>query len=114
VRRLRDLSPQTPLIAVKCGADGCVAHARGAAELILLPAVPVAANDATGAGDTFCGGALVGFARTRDARQSLLHGAVSASFCVATVGIAGLLEADSGEAEQRRAALAERVATQIF
>jgi len=114
VRRLRELSPQTPLIALKCGADGCVAHARGAAEIMLLPAVPIEAKDATGAGDTFCGGTLVGYARTRDPLQSLLYGAVSASFCIATVGVAGLLAADRGEAEQRRAALAGRLRTQTF
>jgi sugar/nucleoside kinase (ribokinase family) len=114
VRRLRDLSPQTPLIALKCGADGCVAHALGSPDLLILPAVPVAPRDATGAGDTFCGGALVGYARTRDPLQCLVHGAVSASFCVAAVGVKGLLEADPGEAEQRRAALANRVRTETF
>ena len=114
VRRLRDLSPKTPLIALKCGAEGCVAHARGSADLLILPAVPVEPRDTTGAGDTFCGGALVGYARTRDPIQCLLHGAVSASFCVAAVGVEGLLGADPGEAEQRRAALMTRVRTETF
>jgi ribokinase len=114
VRRLRELSPPTPLIALKCGAAGCVAHARDAAEILILPAAPVEAKDATGAGDTFCGGALVGYARTRDPLQCLLHGAVSASFCVAAVGVSGLLDADPGEAEQRRTALAGRARAERF
>jgi sugar/nucleoside kinase (ribokinase family) len=114
VRHLRELSPETPLIVLKCGADGCVAHAKGGPELLILPAVPVEATDATGAGDTFCGGALVGYARTRDPFQALLHGAVSASFCVAAVGVKGLLEADPAEAERRRGALAGSAQTQAF
>ena len=114
VRHLRDLSPLTPLIALKCGADGCVGHAKDSPDLLILPAAPVEAKDATGAGDTFCGGALVGYARTRDGLQALLHGAVSASFCVAEVGVDGLLEADPTEAERRRAALANSVQTQRF
>ena len=35
VRRFRDLSPDTPLIALKCGADGCVAHAAGSRDLLI-------------------------------------------------------------------------------
>ncbi|MCW6510609.1 carbohydrate kinase family protein [Lichenifustis flavocetrariae] len=101
VRRLRDLSPDTPLIALKCGADGCVAHATGSRDLIELPAFPIAAVDATGAGDTFCGGTLIGYARTRDPVQALLHGAVSASFCVESVGCTGLLEGTPAMAEGR-------------
>jgi ribokinase len=114
VRHLRALSPATPLIVLKCGAEGCIAHARDSADLLILPAARVEAVDATGAGDTFCGGALVGYARTRDPLQALLHGAISASFCVAAVGVKGLLEADLGEAERRRAALASAARPQAF
>ena len=91
VRRFRDMAPETALIVLKCGADGSIAHAAGSRDLIALPAFPVAAVDATGAGDSFCGGALVGYVRTANPVQALLHGAVSASFCVETVGCAGLL-----------------------
>jgi sugar/nucleoside kinase (ribokinase family) len=101
VRRFRALSPDTPLIGLKCGSDGCVAHAAGSRELVLVPAVPVRAKDATGAGDAFCGGALVGYVRTRDCVEALLHGAVSASFCVETVGVTGLLNAPAAEARHR-------------
>ena len=110
VRRLRDLSPDTPLIALKCGADGCVAHAAGSRDLIELPAFPVTAVDATGAGDTFCGGTLIGYARTGDPLEALFHGAVSASFCVETVGCAGLLDSTSHEAVARLAQFRNAVA----
>ncbi len=114
VRHLRGMSPETPLIVLKCGADGCVAHAKDSRDLLIVPAVSVEAKDATGAGDTFCGGALVGYARTRDPLQALFYGAVSASFCVATVGVTGLLEANFTEAGRRRAALANLTQTQLF
>jgi sugar/nucleoside kinase (ribokinase family) len=114
VRRLRDMSPTTPLIVLKCGADGCIAHAKDSPDLLMVPAAPGEAKDATGAGDTFCGGALVGYARARDPLAALLHGAVSASFCVATVGVTGLLEAHPAEAERRRAALENAARTQVF
>ena len=100
VRRLRALSADTPVIGLKCGADGCVAHAAGSRDLLLLPAVATRAVDTTGAGDTFCGGALVGYARTRDPLQALLHGSVSASFCVETVGVTGLLNSTAERARE--------------
>ena len=114
VRRFRDLSPDTPLIALKCGADGCVAHASGSRDLLILTAVRVEAADATGAGDTFCGGALVGYIRTRDPLDALLHGAVSASFCLETVGVTGLLNSTLDGARGRLDALRTMVATQPF
>ena len=112
VRRFRALSPGTPLIALKCGADGCLAHAAGSRDLLVVPAVPVQAADATGAGDTFCGGTLVGYVRTRDPLEALLHGAVSASFCVETVGVTGLLNAAPDEARRRLDALRTAITTQ--
>lgn len=103
VRRFRDMAPNTALIVLKCGADGSIAHAAGSRDLITLPAFPVAAVDATGAGDSFCGGALVGYVRTQNPVQALLHGAVSASFCVETVGCAGLLNCTPEAAAARLA-----------
>jgi len=112
LRRLRELGPDVPLIGVKCGADGSIAHAVGTADLIRVPAVPVEVHDATGAGDTFCGGALVGFSIGGEAVDALLHGAVSASFCVETLGPAGLAGATPEIAEERLEALRQRVELQ--
>jgi sugar/nucleoside kinase (ribokinase family) len=109
VRRLREMAPDVALIAVKCGADGVVAHAAGATTGIRIPAAPVALVDATGAGDTFCGGALVGFTLANSPLDALLFGAVSASFCVEALGLAGLASAAGDKAQQRLAALRERV-----
>ncbi len=114
VRRFRDLSPDTPLIVLKCGADGCVAHAAGSRDLLIVPAVRVEAADATGAGDTFCGGTLVGYIRTRDPLDAILHGTVAASFCLETVGVTGLLNSTSAAARGRLDALRTRIETQPF
>ncbi|MDQ0395687.1 carbohydrate kinase family protein [Labrys monachus] len=111
VRRLRAIGPDVALIAVKCGADGVVAHAAGARQGIRLPALPVDVVDATGAGDTFCGGTLVGLARTGDPLEALLFGAVAASFCVEALGSSRLAAATPGEARRRLDALRARAGT---
>jgi sugar/nucleoside kinase (ribokinase family) len=111
VRRFRDMAPDTRLIAVKCGADGCVAHAAPSQDLMILPAFPAIAVDATGCGDCFCGGALVGYERTADPLQALLHGAVAASFCVETVGCSGLLAGSPDGASARLAQFQNAVET---
>jgi sugar/nucleoside kinase (ribokinase family) len=111
VRRFRDMAPDTRLIAVKCGAAGCIAHAAGSRDLLVIPAFPVSPVDATGCGDTFCGGALVGYQRTGDVMQALLHGAVSASFCIETVGCAGLLAGSPAVAAARLAQIQDAAET---
>ncbi|MFQ3623539.1 MAG: sugar kinase [Acetobacteraceae bacterium] len=53
--RYLDLGPR--MVALKCGRDGALLARRGA-PMLALPAHPVAAVDATGAGDTFSGSFL--------------------------------------------------------
>jgi sugar/nucleoside kinase (ribokinase family) len=77
--------------------------------LFHVPAVPVEVVDATGAGDSFCGGALVGFVHTGDPIEAMLSGAVSASFAVETLGLSGLAAATGDEALIRLDALRQRV-----
>lgn len=108
LRRLRNLSPATPLIAVKCGAEGLLAHAAGQADILHLPAVPVEVTDATGAGDTFCGATLAGFVRSSDPLEAALYGAVAASFCVEGLGCAGLVDTAPAQAHSRLEALRQR------
>lgn len=109
LRELRYLAPDVALIAVKCGAEGVIAHAAGASHWVRIPAVPVELVDATGAGDAFCGGVLAGFAKQGDAMEALLCGAVSASFCVEDLGLAGLAAATRETADGRLAALRRRI-----
>jgi sugar/nucleoside kinase (ribokinase family) len=106
---LRELSPATPVIAVKLGRDGVILSDRGQAGFLRVPAHHEDALDPTGAGDAFCGGFLYGYATTRDPLRAALHGSVAASFAVEGVGIDGLRSATVTEARRRLAALEPRV-----
>ena len=109
LRRLRELAPDIALIAIKCGSEGVVAHAAGSSEWMSVPAVPINLVDATGAGDSFCGGVLVGFTQAHKAADGLLYGVVSASFCVEGLGPSGLVVATTQEAQSRVAVLRKRM-----
>ncbi len=90
LRYLRKIAPNISLIAIKCGANGVIAHASTATTLIHISAYPVTVIDETGAGDAFCGGVLASFANREDPTEALICGSVSASFCVEGVGLNGL------------------------
>jgi sugar/nucleoside kinase (ribokinase family) len=54
MKALRELSPATPVIVVKCGAAGAIAHERNASDYLSSPSAAVEqAVDETGAGDAF-------------------------------------------------------------
>jgi sugar/nucleoside kinase (ribokinase family) len=109
LKALRELSPETPVIVIKCGAAGAIAHQQGAADYLEVPSAAERAVDETGAGDAFCGGAIVGFSRKRDLADALMRAAVSASFAVEAVGPAGLVDAPPEVAERRLNRLCERI-----
>ncbi|MCC8166228.1 MAG: PfkB family carbohydrate kinase, partial [Planctomycetes bacterium] len=50
------------------------------------PSTPAAPTPPTGAGDSFCGGFLVGLRETGDAVEAALYGTVSSSFVVEGFG----------------------------
>ncbi len=108
LHRMRSVAPDVFLIALKCGAEGVIAHAAGAGQCVHVPAVPVELVDATGAGDAFCGGALARFIEVGDPIEALLSGVVSASFCIQDFGLAGLAAATKDEAHARLSALCGR------
>ena len=56
-----------------------------------------------------CGGALAGFSKEGSPIEALLAGAVSASFCVEGLGLAGLFAATREKADARTAALRQRI-----
>ncbi len=114
LRRLREMAPETRLIAVKCGADGVIGHPRGASEYIHVPAVPVEPVDVTGGGDSFCGGLLAGFTQKGDAVDALIDGVVSASFCVEGLGPECLLTATREQAMERAELVRQRVVLRQF
>ena len=102
---LRDLCPETPVIAVKLGQEGVILNLRHGSSTVQVPAYHMDAIDPTGAGDAFCGGFLYGYAITQDPVEAALAGSVSASFAVEGIGIDGLKAATAAEAERRLASL---------
>jgi sugar/nucleoside kinase (ribokinase family) len=66
---------------VKLGADGSVVLDR-AGSITHVPAYPAQAVDPTGAGDSYCGGFLIGLRETGDPVRAAMYGTVAASFVV--------------------------------
>lgn len=92
------LADGTELVALRMGESGSIVAT--SKERIHIPAVPVATVvDQTGAGNTYCGGFMVGWYRTRDLRQAGYYGAVAASFTLEHTGV--LAEPDTFERDKR-------------
>jgi sugar/nucleoside kinase (ribokinase family) len=90
-----------PVVVLKLGADGALAYRAadgGFARTRSLARDPV---DATGSGDAFCGGFLVGFTEAADLHRALGQGAVSASFAAEGYGCEHALEPDRADARRR-------------
>jgi sugar/nucleoside kinase (ribokinase family) len=114
MKALRDLAPDTPVIVIKCGAAGAIAHERYASDYLESPTAAESAVDQTGAGDAFCGGALVGFSRKLALWEALAHAAVSAAFAVEAIGSSGLVAASSEEAEERFRRVVNRIEAHLL
>ncbi len=114
LRHIRESNPETAVIAVKRGGEGVIIHAAGAADYVSMPAIASQVVDATGAGDAFCGGFLIGHVESGDAIEAAARGSVSASFAVAGLGASALLTARREEAEARAVTLRERIETHCF
>ena len=98
-RRLLAFGPQG--IGVKMGARGMRLLLRDEQYWHQIPTCPTQVVDPTGAGDAFCGGFLVGLARTGDPIQACHYGAVSASFIIEQFGVLHALQVDAGIAQSR-------------
>jgi sugar/nucleoside kinase (ribokinase family) len=109
LKALREIAPGCPVIVVKCGAAGAIAHERDSLDYLTSPTAVASAVDETGAGDAFCGGALVGFSRNLTLREALARAVVSASFAIEGVGSSGLVAASPAEAEGRLRKAADRI-----
>lgn len=104
----RFLGMGAPLVALRMGERGSLVA--GPDGRWTIPAVPTAVVDVTGAGNSYCGGFLVGLAETGDPRLAGMYGAVSASFTIEQFGLPVIDGATPMKAESRRTALLERTA----
>jgi sugar/nucleoside kinase (ribokinase family) len=83
------LDDGAPVVALRLGAAGSLVGERKSGAVIAIPPVPVSRIvDQTGAGNTYCGGFLVGWLATGDLRKAGCYGAVSASFALEVTGVA--------------------------
>jgi ribokinase len=90
-------------VVLKLGAQGQYVYERASGRKWHVPAYPARLVDVTGAGDSYCGGFLVGLDQTGDPLEAALRGSVTASLVVEGVGALYALD-------QPRQLLAERLA----
>ena len=79
------VSGLAPVVIVTLGSAGSVLHQRGSDD-VSIPATKVAAVDATGAGDTFCGAFAARLAEGASLEDSLRFAGTAASLSVLTPG----------------------------
>ncbi len=96
-------------VVIKSGAGGQFLWDHSAKKRWHIPAYPVKIVDVTGAGDSYCGGFLVGLDEAQDPIEAALRGSVSASFTVEGVGPLYPLEAHPGLAQARLESLRSSV-----
>lgn len=90
-----------PVGVLRMGEAGSLIAGLGG-ELVKIPAYPVEKIvDVTGAGNAFCGGFIVGLARTGDLRQAGWYGGVSASMALGQFGAVYPLAGVREEAQRR-------------
>ncbi|MBV8456413.1 MAG: 1-phosphofructokinase family hexose kinase [Acetobacteraceae bacterium] len=79
-------------VAVSLGPEGAILGSGDG--IVRLPALPVQARSAVGAGDAFLAGLVLGFARGLSHRETLALGVAAGSAAVLTYGTAHIRQAD--------------------
>jgi len=107
---MRELGARGPrCVALKRGRSGSLVYDTQTATFWEVPVYPTESVDSTGAGDSFCGGFLVGLANSGDPVQAALQGTVSASFAVEGYGAVSALGGDPAERDRRLAVVRQGV-----
>ena len=88
-------------VIIKRGPGGQCLWDKNAKQRWQIPAYPAQVRDATGAGDSFCGGFIVGLSQTGDPVEAALRGSVSASLTIEGSGALFALGAAPGLKEAR-------------
>lgn len=73
-------------VVIKVGARGALVYDAQTRKRHHVPAIAARVVDVTGAGDSFCGGFMVGYQETGDPVQAACYGVVSASFVLQSFG----------------------------
>lgn len=84
------LNAGAPVAILRMGHDGALVGAADQPDLIHMHAVPTENINPIGAGNAFCGGFLVAYAKGYDLFQSAARAAVSASFMIEQIGLPDL------------------------
>lgn len=84
VGKLAAIAP--PTFTIKMGSRGSLVRDPSSGVVYHIPIYPAAVVDATGAGDAYCGGFMVGLQETGDPKEAALRGTVSASFVIEDFG----------------------------
>jgi ribokinase len=88
-------------VVIKLGARGQIVLDSSTDKRWEIPAYPTSIRDVTGAGDSYCGGFLIGLAETGDPVEAALWGTISASLTVEGTGALYALERTPGLARAR-------------
>jgi sugar/nucleoside kinase (ribokinase family) len=102
------------IVVIKLGSAGQIVFDRKRVECWSIPAYPGRVYDVTGAGDSYCGGFLVGMARTGSPVEAALYGTVSASLTIEGTGALFALGSTPGLANARLDALRSRVSKVVL
>lgn len=80
VEELGALGPE--LVVVKLGGRGSLVYDKRRRKKVHVPAYPARLKDPTGAGDSYCGGFLVGMCETGDPFEAAIRATVASSFII--------------------------------
>lgn len=97
-KKLTDLGAKH--VVIKIGKRGCLVYEDGSATYVSAYH-DTEVVDPTGAGDSFCGGFLVGYSKTKDLLMAAKYGTVSSSFIIEDFGIEGALRVTEEMAKER-------------
>jgi sugar/nucleoside kinase (ribokinase family) len=89
------------VVVIKAGDQGALVYERDKGRRTRVPPYPTCVVDVTGAGDSFCGGFMVGLAETGDPVRAAMHGTVSASFVIEGYGALYALRANRAKVRER-------------
>lgn len=90
------------VIALRLGEHGSLVSKQDTSEILSIPAAPVPkVVDQTGAGNTYCGGFMVGWHLTHDLLTATCYGATSASFALEKIGVLDYSPSDEAKRDER-------------